>query len=445
MSLAQQDLESRVTELRQHINQLSSTIEAQRRLLMDLEEQQSEARQTLNSFLDPMARLPFEIQSQIFVGLITNSYDPIPDPEKVPLVLLGVCKLWRAVALSTPKLWAKIQMEDLPRGPDYSELCRMWLERAGSLPLSLTVHGSLWLEEPVQNLMKQYARRLDALTLYLTTDRGVDTFTRQMRLGGFHSLKTATVTSECETYFRLVNDWVQLLRSSPVLVKYSLENIMYAVDEEHLLANPLPREPLIHSSLQELRLGDTQGHGLWRVRGSSARILNYLTLPALTTLHLSCYDITKDQFTSFLARSSAPLSSLSMVVPLLGWLPGVVPEYFQYMPNLTNLQLVLSNRSGYLPLIVFHEAMRTPQFLPGLRSLTYFMVSGNNLDYQALIFGLTSRRDSALKSFHLNIVSDDPNHDYSVDLPNEECMAALRGLVSEGMEIHVGPLTRNML
>ncbi|KAK7000391.1 hypothetical protein R3P38DRAFT_2651730 [Favolaschia claudopus] len=445
MSQARQDLHAKVTELRQHIDSLSSTIENQRRLLIDLEEQQSKARQTLNSFLDPMARLPFELQSQIFAGMISNSYDPIPDPERVPLVLLGVCKLWRAVALSTPKLWAKIQMEDLPRGPDYSELCRMWLERAGSLPLSLTLHGSLWLEEPVQDLLKQYARQLDALTLYLTTDRGVDSFTRQMRLGGFHSLKAATVTSECETYFRLVNDWVQLLRSSPLLVKYSLENIMYAVDEEHLLANTSPREPLVHSSLQELRLGDTQGYGLWRVRGSSARILNYLTLPALTTLHLSCFDITKDEFTSFLARSSAPISSLLMVVHLLGWLLDVVAEYFQYMPNLTDLQLVLPNRSGYMPLVVFHEAMLTPQFLPGLRSLTFFMVAGNHLDYHALIRGLTSRRDSTFKSFRLNLASDDPNHDYSVDLPEEECMIALRELVSEGIEIHVGPLTKNML
>ncbi|KAK7048968.1 hypothetical protein R3P38DRAFT_1882745 [Favolaschia claudopus] len=436
--------ESQVAELRQLINQLSSTIETQKRLLKDLEEQQVKARRTLNSLVDPMAHLPFEIQSQIFVDVVSSAYEPTPHPGEAPMVLLGVCQLWRTVALSTPQLWTRIQMNDLPRGPNYTELCRMWLERAGSLPLRLTVHGSMWLEESVQDLLEHFAPQLDEVTLYLTNHRGADTFTHQTPHLEMRSLKTVTITSECEAYFRLVHDWVQVLKKAPALLKYSLENIMSATEDDILII-PHPENPLVHPTLRELRLGDPQEYGLWGILGNSARILNSLTLPSLTTLHLSDFDITTDEFISFLLRSSPPLQSLAMVIPAYVWPIGVIAQYFYPIPNLTNLELVLPLRCGRRPFSVFLEALLNPRFLHNLHTLAVFAAAGSSVDFPALIRTLTSRRHSAFRAFRLSFASHEPDHDYAADLPQDGYLWALRELCSDSMSIHVGTSMRNMI
>ncbi|KAJ6502136.1 hypothetical protein C8R45DRAFT_1190482 [Mycena sanguinolenta] len=94
--------------------------------------------------------LPSEILAEIFF-FCPQYIDGrvIPHPNDAPLVLCAVCQRWRNIALNTPKLWCSLfltsRRDSGPRpfrltakaGPLYVELCRSWLSRARSVPLSL--------------------------------------------------------------------------------------------------------------------------------------------------------------------------------------------------------------------------------------------------------------------------------------------------------------------
>ncbi|KAJ7133518.1 hypothetical protein C8R44DRAFT_664068, partial [Mycena epipterygia] len=97
------------TQLRTHIADLSSAIHRQKQVLRDLEQKRSDVRRDLNSFLDPMARLPLEVSSDIFMHCLPTPSEP--DPSAAPMVLLAVCRLWSHIALSTPSLWAVIHVD----------------------------------------------------------------------------------------------------------------------------------------------------------------------------------------------------------------------------------------------------------------------------------------------------------------------------------------------
>ncbi|KAK7048937.1 hypothetical protein R3P38DRAFT_2467342, partial [Favolaschia claudopus] len=94
----------------------------------------------LNSQLDPMARLPFEIVSIIFAYCLTESASPTPNPGMAPMLLAQICRFWRNIALATPALWTAICINSVPRREGFIELCKTWFMSAHSLPLSLTLH-----------------------------------------------------------------------------------------------------------------------------------------------------------------------------------------------------------------------------------------------------------------------------------------------------------------
>ncbi|KAJ6523351.1 hypothetical protein B0H19DRAFT_866849, partial [Mycena capillaripes] len=62
----------------------------------------------LNALRDPIARLPLEISSEIFLQCLSEN--PTPDAEIAPTLLLNVCNSWSNIALSTPTLWNVIHV-----------------------------------------------------------------------------------------------------------------------------------------------------------------------------------------------------------------------------------------------------------------------------------------------------------------------------------------------
>ncbi|KAJ7671931.1 hypothetical protein B0H17DRAFT_947972, partial [Mycena rosella] len=72
----------------------------------------SDAQSDLNSVLDPMARLPLEISSDIFMRCLPNDSIPMPNPRLAPMVFTRVCRSWNALAISNPSLWARIQIKN---------------------------------------------------------------------------------------------------------------------------------------------------------------------------------------------------------------------------------------------------------------------------------------------------------------------------------------------
>ena len=116
--------------------------------------------------LSPARRLPPDVLHEIFLHCLPTRHNPIMKFSEPPLLLTRICSSWRAIALSSPRLWSKIHIP-LPGDPAISEsysaiisdetrlndrrqryaivmrsrchAIRSWLSRSGTCPLSLSV------------------------------------------------------------------------------------------------------------------------------------------------------------------------------------------------------------------------------------------------------------------------------------------------------------------
>ncbi|KAF7367352.1 hypothetical protein MSAN_00797600 [Mycena sanguinolenta] len=118
------------------------------------------------SIIAPIRRVPPEIMAEIFLHLTAIEARPRipprrihpddgsgcanffekndmvrPIPHRAPLIFGEVSRQWRAIALSTPRLWNAIFITSKDEKlRDYISLCDTWLKRSGSLPLSIRFH-----------------------------------------------------------------------------------------------------------------------------------------------------------------------------------------------------------------------------------------------------------------------------------------------------------------
>jgi hypothetical protein len=259
-------------------------------------------------------------------------------------------------------------------------------------------------------VVQQHAQRVRDLKIYFPTANRLPQITAP-----FPSLRTLTIAQDDadphppDFFGRNPMKCVQMMLAAPNLVKCSIEGTYFK--EQH---NPLM--PLTHPSLQSLWL---DGPG-----GTSAAPLQYLTLPALHTLHVGQFDIDIDDFLSFLRRSAPPLESLSMQNPV-EWSPEAINEFSQLLPSVQNLELScgsVDDDDGFLGALAI-----TQNFFPNLRNLTMNRLYPNRACYENLVGALSARR-SQIQSFRL-IWSH-----RSVDADIRE---ALRRLVAEGMRIEI--------
>ncbi|KAJ7153690.1 hypothetical protein C8R46DRAFT_961500 [Mycena filopes] len=103
-------------------------------------------RDRLNGFIDahlalisPVRRLPEDVVAEIFAASLPSDRNAVMSETESPLLLCRVSQAWRALALSTPRLWASLHIP-VPAGdmPQLTERVSSWLLRSGSLPLSLS-------------------------------------------------------------------------------------------------------------------------------------------------------------------------------------------------------------------------------------------------------------------------------------------------------------------
>ncbi|KAK7000473.1 F-box domain-containing protein [Favolaschia claudopus] len=396
-----------VSSLRKRIDELEAAIETQKKLLKSLQEQQSATRCELNFHLDPMARLPLELQSDILLRCMPLS-QPTPVPHIAPMLFLAVSRLWRDIALATPKLWTGLLMEPLPCRIGFSTLCELWVKCAQVLPLSLTLRGSLYLEPPVRNFLAECGPRLQCLVVEMGRNH-VDSIKRQIRLNAsFSRLECLEIQTEKDINLGDANDWVEPLRSAPNLVKYCLRNMFY---EQSCVSDV---RPLTHTSLQQLHLGRAWDEAT--PRGPKNSI----------DLHITFFDILDVTFISFLARSSPPLETLRITAPVLP--DAIVSRCFQLMPSLVNLIIDGRHYRRFIKILGMGYA---PPLLPALRHLTLVPDQLSPEDGGLVVKMLNVRRahtDSRLQPFRLV---------YS--LPDDaDFVVGLQRLAREGLEIRVG-------
>ncbi|KAJ7130787.1 hypothetical protein C8R43DRAFT_1239862 [Mycena crocata] len=94
--------------------------------------------QKLDALTYPVLDLPYDVTAEIYLCCVppiwTQNGHWGPFAENAPLLLLGICRAWRDVALATPQLWTS-------SGRGFSrKLFRDWIGRTGAFPLSLVLH-----------------------------------------------------------------------------------------------------------------------------------------------------------------------------------------------------------------------------------------------------------------------------------------------------------------
>ncbi|KAK7049123.1 hypothetical protein R3P38DRAFT_1886018 [Favolaschia claudopus] len=429
------------SELQKEIATLSSEIEAQKAILDDLIGRRSRAQRNLNAVLDPMARLPLELQSKIFLHCLCFDDDEEknedederasrPNSKLAPMVFSNVCQLWRDIALCTPELWTHLRMEGSPRGSNHFQLYEIWLERSRPLPVSLTLASTSILAEGVKHAIDRSARRVEEFSLLLSAGpRGRGD--RMPRLP-FQSLKRLVIVVGDQIPFYYVHHWIDLMRMSPGLLHCTFVAKFSHLDD----TNGGKSDCFTLAALKELRLKERPS--VFPVKVNPTKLLRYITLPALERLHIHC-SITADSvsdFSAFILRSSPPLRSLA--IESITAISTPIAEYLSAVPTLQTLTLATSDWVS-----VVERLATDPAFLPNLEHLTCTpRRTRSRGDFEIVICMLEVR---SLRTFRLNDVFPIPFGGSSV-APDEDILVELRGIrYGGGIDIYVGDGKRNLV
>lgn len=165
-----------IQKLRARIDELSSEIDAQKAVLKKLEKDKSLVQGQLNAALDPVARLPLEISSEIFLQTLDPSPVPEPGACHASMLLLNVCNTWNTIARSTPSLWTTIRI-DFPCADGLVHALPLWFERARNCPVSLFLHGNLsaaTFDADVSDIIWEHGGQLKHLEIFDDFEGGDD-------------------------------------------------------------------------------------------------------------------------------------------------------------------------------------------------------------------------------------------------------------------------------
>ncbi|KAJ7364844.1 hypothetical protein DFH08DRAFT_930590 [Mycena albidolilacea] len=418
-----------VTELRKRIEELSSTIELRRvsneehqtQVLRGLEITRSDVRCDLNAMCDPVARLPVEISSTIFVCCLPTDTDyPRPNCYDAPMLIRNVCRLWNDVALATPALWVGLRFDfrlslERPSDAPSTNHLGVWLDRSGNHPLRLSLGGIIPCS--MYALIKAHAHQVQALELRLSSSAW-EAFGRESI--SFSALQKLTLYPRTTNNTNL-SHCIEILRRAPLLVECEFVYV-YCRDGDLPIS-----QPLIHTCLQHLRLrGATD-------RSCPENILRHITLPALETLHITDFNIPSADFTSFLARSAPPLRSLSITANY-----DDLGADLRLVPSLTQLTLKCWGSYNYsIDILGSLAASQDSLLLPDLCDLT---ILGRFSDYYDTLLRVLQNRCRPLAS--LRIVLPSMTVD---DKPPDHILAALRQFAENGVRIHVGTEDNNFI
>ncbi|KAJ7239212.1 hypothetical protein B0H12DRAFT_82827 [Mycena haematopus] len=399
----------------------------------------------LNSAL---RRFPPEILAEIFRICVAAdmSMDGVLDTWTAPWVLGQICRSWRTVALSTPRLWCYIDIvlehPDESHSKNMVRLLKLFLERSRSCPLTLRVDSgsrcTLDLRShPVLNvLMKTSDRwgdahfclppfllvslspikgRLGSLrTLTIFPNLGLSQYHPNQVIDAFQIaplLDTAQVSLECAITVHLPSEQITHYRSTcdslPDLsrILYSMQNLVVCHIEPALVLvlYPVPK-PIRLPNLRILQIAndrdDDSGVASYRA-GYRAAFLDAFNVPGLTIVKISCHK--DDQFfipnlIAMVDRSSCTLQKVSLEMP--AEIPLDILQFLQYTPKLTNLTL----KGTHLMPGVAQGLTRVADSIPGLLPTLQTLVIDADFSDSEIVDMARSRTDPNLA---LDGASDD--------------------------------------
>ncbi|KAJ7655833.1 hypothetical protein DFH06DRAFT_484121 [Mycena polygramma] len=383
----------------------------------------------IDAVQDPIARLPFELSSQIFVHFLHRRCEP--GSRHIPMLFLNVCSAWSDIALSTPALWAAIHVE-FPRGEGFTKFLETWLKRAGNYFLSISLHGVF--NEDVAALVWQHAAQLKSLEI--CHDLYHPHILTPAALGPFPFLETLTLGRYKSCVDLSIRHILEMLRHAPNLVELNFD---WADVVER---NYTSTESLVLPSLRGLRFGTADGD---LTLEGNLDLLIYLTSPALETLVLATIRVAHVH--SFLVRSSPPLRELLFLGLDHDGLTFIeLDQCLQLVPLLTHFEFLGANTDLIDDFL--HALAQSPStFLPNLRILKIGHCWSNFEDfvepsYDDLLRVLSVRR-SRIVCFSLTFNADGVSSDYGA--PGASLRAAFRQLAAAGMDIYIGDGDENFL
>lgn len=211
--------------------------------------------EALQNILSPIRRIPVEILSEIFVRCLSKDGLTRPSSGEAPLLLMMICRRWRDVAISTPKLWSSLSILLTERCHPHLSLIQTFLSRSAPLPFSFLIEENAeylpsqpithpWTPRVFELLLQHFSRWKDISIHY--KDWRVDDSLLQVlhEYGSPSSLET--VSMKREWWSSQARDSISRLFSSTRLRSISWRGLVSGVNN---VADLMPLE-----SLRELRL-----------------------------------------------------------------------------------------------------------------------------------------------------------------------------------------------
>ncbi|PPR06402.1 hypothetical protein CVT26_004848 [Gymnopilus dilepis] len=361
--------------------------------------------------------LPVDIASLVFEDYIHCDSSPVnPHPH---LTLGKICRRWRQIAWSTPRLWSQlfIYHRHASSQTDF-ELAREWLERSGSLPLVIEFSSfcrdnsctCTWGTavpkcKRMLEVLIQYSDRWQSLTLILPSP-SLEGFTLSRpasmlhhlsldamwydHAGGFedpHYVRTSLFSS-CSpriVKMRFLNvdlDWTSVVdltldsvdiedvlpvfRTAPNLSRCTLTNMsLYGPN----ISNLRKEGPMICPLLEVLNIS-------FEDADVPSIFFTAVTLPALKQLSYGGHDIilSMDDLTSFLAQSSCALKSLTLEESDFEQSDNDLINLAPFLSSLKDLHIYSGAYYSYLPPTFYHflaDPGRIPVPLPCLETFSW--------------------------------------------------------------------------
>ncbi|KAJ7821186.1 hypothetical protein B0H14DRAFT_3146798 [Mycena olivaceomarginata] len=409
-----------------------------------------------------LSKLSSEVTSEIFLHCPSSI-----GPRDTPMLLLSVCKAWRTIALFTPELWATLNLDFdcLPWGlfdeKGVENFVEGWIGRAGAFPLISQLRLGYMRQEEERRSIPAIIKRLSSriqhlelridragypedtpgfpilrsLTLALPFQRSGDQVNtsifnfgaapqlRKVRMYAGATPSLFALPWENITVFDgdmlLSRDCVEVLRLAPSLV-------------ECTLSHPAERDPdtpsVCHSSLKSLTL-------------QNSILSEFLALPALQHLDLSCTNTDSTHLLPFISGFSTSLLTLSWTqsLPPAAWLSGMLV--------LADLKLTGLSSAYLTEFFALFDRTKVPEsFLPQLQVLELHRcppyVNTTLVDALASRCLAAEDGDARLRSFRQIWPYNTPADALQGYYRASGFGAALEELVEKGLEIYIGHATK---
>lgn len=403
-----------------------------------------------------------------------------------PWLLGSVCRYWKDITWSSPRLWTVIRIKLEWRKlyfRSWEEIMRGWFDRSGQLPLYIYVTAASYDRDPRKSplylsplidIINKYSMRW--YELHLCVEASLFSFfdvdcpmLHTLKLTLFNDSQDNQITLQgaspiqlCLTRTRLksvqivwnnitraefdhpqVGECLHFLKHAGQLAHLKLWDICEVTEDDF----PIPSSPILHRNLVTMKT--VLNVSLNSVTAAWNILLNSITLPKLQRLHIHQKDLPTDLLLHFVERSSCSLKDLHLEG--LRNNEGDIDTLLESMPSLQCLKLEWDRLYDPSPDNLFRRLAQTSlliptdsvvQFLPNLKSFRY--LSGKVISWQLLAdaFGPLSQLNNfhrrLLEEVHIEFESEIYNLDITAFYMTANESHRISQLLDNGLVIEVG-------